>query len=240
MLLTNPALPRSTGAGCKHANDVILMLHPGLCPITAGVGPAKDTRSRFLQADGERSSPGAPCSCPSQRCLLSQAALLVQLAALRRYRQVFQLGDIPGGAKEDLLPAIQRHFAQQVLLALPAPFPGTWFAEVAHLSSGPCIAACARRSSLHVLRRVPQVHAGCAGGGRGRNPDCICQQGAAAKPAADLPTACSQEAPWCCKATAMTVRCQWPVPLHPPMCFMYEPMWRVVLLDGATEIGGLS
>ena len=37
------------------------------------------------------------------------------MGALRRYRQVFQLGDIPGGAKEDLLPAIQRHFALQVL-----------------------------------------------------------------------------------------------------------------------------
>lgn len=38
----------------------------------------------------------------------------LQLASLKRYRHIFKLGDVPGGTKEDLIPAIQRHFAQQV------------------------------------------------------------------------------------------------------------------------------
>ncbi|KAK9907961.1 hypothetical protein WJX75_000632 [Coccomyxa subellipsoidea] len=37
------------------------------------------------------------------------------LASLKRYRHIFKLGDVPGGTKEDLIPAIQRHFAQQVV-----------------------------------------------------------------------------------------------------------------------------
>jgi hypothetical protein len=55
--------------------------------------------------------------CLQQHWLMSRVLLPArrQMGALRRYRQVFKLGDIPGGAKEDLLPAIQRHFALQVL-----------------------------------------------------------------------------------------------------------------------------
>lgn len=39
----------------------------------------------------------------------------MQLTALKRYRHVFKLGDVPGASKEELIPAIQRHFAQQVV-----------------------------------------------------------------------------------------------------------------------------
>ncbi len=43
-----------------------------------------------------------------------------QLASLKRYRHIFKLGDVPGGTKEDLIPGIQRHFAQQVRCKPPS------------------------------------------------------------------------------------------------------------------------
>lgn len=64
---------------------------------------------------------------------------MLQLASLKRYRHIFKLGDVPGGTKEDLIPAIQRHFAQQVRLhcmGSTARYSGTLLAGAAQ-ANGP-------------------------------------------------------------------------------------------------------
>ena len=73
---------------------------------------------------------------------------------------MFQLGDIPGGAKEDLLPAIQRHFAQQVIIALPAPYWPLrllWLSQVCEVAGA---VACACHPPRRARRLLHQVHGG--------------------------------------------------------------------------------
>ena len=46
---------------------------------------------------------------------LNTPAPCPQTTSLKRYRKVYKLGDIePGSTKEELIPAVARHFAAQV------------------------------------------------------------------------------------------------------------------------------
>ena len=78
---------------------------------------------------------------PAQHLTLPAAAL--QTASLRKYRSVYKLNDVaPSSSKDELIPAVARHFASQVCyVACQAP-QASWTPQL----TGSLAAGCGQRA----------------------------------------------------------------------------------------------